>query len=85
MTELRVERFSNPAFLTHVGAGDDVPASGWAIRFDGDVFFDGEHVGRSGKYMFDRDFDFMAKYTARRTKLQANVAQNNSICEPTSP
>jgi hypothetical protein len=55
VTELRVERFSNPAFLAHVGAGDDVPASGWAIRFDGDVFFDGEHVGRSGKYMFDRD------------------------------
>jgi len=37
------------------------------------------------KYMFDRNFDFMARYTARRTKLQANVAQNNSICEPTSP
>jgi hypothetical protein len=55
MSDLRFERFSNPAFLSHVGEGEDVPAAGWAIRFDGDVFFDGVKVGHSGKYMFSRD------------------------------
>lgn len=55
MGTLRVQSFSNPAYLTHVGDGEEVPASGWAIRFDGGVFFDGAQVGRSGKYMFNRD------------------------------
>jgi hypothetical protein len=55
VSELRVQRFSNPAYLTRVSDGEDVPAAGWAIRFDGDVFFDGVQVGHSGKYMFDRD------------------------------
>jgi len=53
--ELRVQTFAGPAFLTHVGDGEEVPASGWAIRFDGDVFYDGAQVGHSGKYMFNRD------------------------------
>jgi hypothetical protein len=55
MSELRVQRFSDPAFLTRVGEGEQVPAFGWAIRLDGDVFFDGEQVGHSGKFMFNRD------------------------------
>ncbi len=37
------------------------------------------------KYMFDPNAEFLPKYTARRTKLQANVAANDSICEPSSP
>jgi hypothetical protein len=40
---------------------------------------------RDQKYVFDPNAEFLPKYTARRTKLQANVAQNSSICEPTSP
>jgi hypothetical protein len=55
MSEPRFERFSNPAFLAHIAEGEPVPRHGWAIRFDGDVFFDGVQVGRSGKYMFSRD------------------------------
>jgi hypothetical protein len=55
MSDLRFERFSNPAFLSHVAEGENVPPVGWAIRFDGDVFFDGVKVGHSGKYMFSRD------------------------------
>jgi hypothetical protein len=55
MGSLRTERFSNPAYLAHVAAGAPVPASGWAIRDDGDVFFDGVRIGHSGKYMFSRD------------------------------
>ncbi len=54
MSNLRMERFSNPAFLAHVAEGDTVPDVGWAIRFDGHVFFDGVQVGRSGKYVFNR-------------------------------
>jgi len=54
MSDLRFERFSNPAFLTHVGEGEDVPAAGWAIRSDGAVFCDGTQVGHSGKYVFNR-------------------------------
>jgi len=54
MGELRVERFSSPVYLAHVGEGEKVPSHGWAIRFDGDVFYDGVHVGRSGKYVFSR-------------------------------
>ena len=41
MTSLRTERFSDPAYLTRVGEGEKVPRVGWAIRFDGDVFYDG--------------------------------------------
>lgn len=52
---LRVERFSDPSYLAHVHAGEAVPASGWALRSDGAVFFDGVRVGRSGKYMLSRD------------------------------
>jgi hypothetical protein len=37
------------------------------------------------KYVFDPHAEFLPKYTARRTKLQANVAANDSICEPSSP
>lgn len=55
MSDLRFERFSDPAFLAHVAEGDPVPRFGWAIRFDGAVFFDSEQVGHSGKYMFSRD------------------------------
>jgi len=55
MSDLRFERFSDPAFLAHVSEGGPVPRFGWAIRFDGAVFFDGEQVGHSGKYMFSRD------------------------------
>jgi hypothetical protein len=55
MGELRVQSFSNPAYLTRVHEGEEVPALGWAIRADGDVFYDGVHVGHSGKFMFDRD------------------------------
>jgi hypothetical protein len=55
MSELRFERFSNPAFLAHVIEGESVPREGWAIRSDGDVFFDGVQVGRRGKYMLSRD------------------------------
>ena len=55
MSNPRFERFSNPAFLAHIGEGEPVPGSGWAIRFDGAVFFDGAQVGHSGKYMFSRD------------------------------
>lgn len=54
VTDLRVERFSDPSYLTHVAEGEEVPRSGWAIRFDGCVFFDGVQVGRSGKYVFNR-------------------------------
>jgi len=54
MSHLRTERFSDPAYLTHVAEGEDVPRSGWAILFDGDVFYDGARVGHSGKYVFDR-------------------------------
>lgn len=54
MSNLRFERFSNPAYLARVAEGEAVPAAGWAIRFDGDVFFDGVQVGRSGKYVFSR-------------------------------
>jgi hypothetical protein len=52
--ELRIERFSDPSYLRHVAEGRDVPRSGWAIRDDGAVFFDGVQVGRSGKYVFNR-------------------------------
>ena len=52
--DLRIERFSSPAYRTHLRAGDSPPATGWAIRDDGDVFCDGVQVGRSGKYVFDR-------------------------------
>ena len=52
---LRVERFSDPKYLTHVVKGTSVPPRGWAIRDDGDVFFDGVQVGHSGKYMLSRD------------------------------
>jgi hypothetical protein len=52
---LRVERFSDPTYLAHVVEGTLVPAQGWAIRDDGDVFFDGVKVGHSGKYMLSRD------------------------------
>ena len=55
MSDLRFERFSNPAFLTRVMEGEHVPRVGWAIRFNGDVFCDGVQVGRSGKYMLSRD------------------------------
>jgi hypothetical protein len=54
MSDLRFERFSDPAFLTHVAEGGVVPSTGWAIRFDGDVFCDGVKVGHSGKYVFNR-------------------------------
>lgn len=54
MSSLRVERFSDPAYLTRVGEGEKVPRAGWAIRFDGDVFYDGVQVGHSGKYVFNR-------------------------------
>ena len=47
MSKLRTERFSDPAALVRVAEGDKVPPLGWAIRFDGDVFFDGVQVGRS--------------------------------------
>ena len=57
MPELRIERFSNPSYLTHLRSGEAAPAVGWAIRDDGDVFCDGVQVGRSGKYMFDRSRD----------------------------
>jgi hypothetical protein len=53
--ELRVQTFTAPAFLARVGEGEEVPSSGWAIRHDGDVFYDGVQVGHSGKYMFNRD------------------------------
>ena len=55
MSNLRIERFSDPSYLTRVAAGEKVPPVGWAIRFDGDVFFDGVQVGHSGKYMLSRD------------------------------
>ena len=55
MGSLRVERFSDPTYLTHVVEGTLVPSHGWAIRDDGDVFFDGVQVGHSGKYMLSRD------------------------------
>ena len=54
MGSLRVERFSDPSYLQHVAEGKAVPRSGWAIRDDGAVFFDGRQVGRSGKYIFNR-------------------------------
>jgi hypothetical protein len=54
MRDLRIERFSDPAYLAHVAAGQRVPALGWAITVDGDVFCDGVQVGRSGKFVFDR-------------------------------
>ncbi len=54
MSDLRIERFSDPAYLARLAEGDKVPALGWAIRFDGDVFFDGVQVGHSGKYVFNR-------------------------------
>jgi hypothetical protein len=54
VSDVRVQHFSDPAFLARLGAGAPVPAVGWAIRADGDVFFDGVQVGRSGKYVFDR-------------------------------
>jgi hypothetical protein len=52
---LRVQSFAGPAFLAHVHDGEEVPTTGWAIRSDGDVFYDGVQVGHSGKYMFDRE------------------------------
>jgi hypothetical protein len=52
--DLRIEQFSDPSYLTRVAEGADVPRSGWAIRFDGCVFFDGVQIGRSGKYVFNR-------------------------------
>jgi hypothetical protein len=54
MSDLRIERFSDRASLVRVAEGDKVPPLGWAIRFDGAVFFDGVQVGRSGKYVFNR-------------------------------
>lgn len=54
MSDLRVERFSNPSYITHVGPDEEVPVSGWAIRSDGRVYVDGVQVGHSGKYVFDR-------------------------------
>ena len=54
MSNLRIERFSDPAYLAHVAEGETAPALGWAITSNGDVFFDGMHVGRSGKYVFNR-------------------------------
>ena len=54
MSNIRNERFSHPSHLKHVAEGTAVPASGWAIRDDGAVFFDGTQVGRSGKYVFNR-------------------------------
>jgi hypothetical protein len=54
MRDLRIERFSDPAYLAHVAEGRPVPAGGWAITVDGDVFRDGVQVGRSGKFVFDR-------------------------------
>jgi hypothetical protein len=54
MSSLRIERFSDRAALVRVAEGENVPPLGWAIRFDGDVFFDGVQVGRSGKYVFNR-------------------------------
>ena len=54
MGDLRVERFSDPRALAHVAAGKNVPAAGWAITVEGDVFCDGVQIGRSGKFMFDR-------------------------------
>lgn len=52
--DLRIERFSDRSDLTRVAEGGEVPRSGWAIRFDGCVFFDGVQIGRSGKYVFNR-------------------------------
>ncbi len=49
-----IERFSDPAYLAHVAEGRRVPAAGWAITVNGDVFCDGVQVGRSGKFVFDR-------------------------------
>jgi hypothetical protein len=54
MSDLRFERFSDPSFLAHLAPGEQVPATGWAIRSDGDVFCDGVKVGHSGKYVFNR-------------------------------
>ena len=54
MRDLRVERFSDPAYLTHVAEGKQAPAVGWAITVDGDVFRDGVQIGRAGKFVFDR-------------------------------
>ena len=55
MADLRFERFSDPAFLAHLGEGQAVPPDGWAIRSDGAVFCDGVQIGHSGKYMLSRD------------------------------
>jgi hypothetical protein len=55
MSDLRFERFSDPALLTRVMEGEAVPRVGWAIRFNGDVFCDGVQIGRSGKYVLSRD------------------------------
>jgi len=54
MDDLRIERFGDPSYLTRVAEGGEVPRRGWAIRFDGGVFFDGVQIGRSGKYVFNR-------------------------------
>ena len=54
MRDLRSERFSNAAYLTHVAEGKQVPATGWAITVAGDVFCDGVQVGSHGKFVFDR-------------------------------
>ncbi len=54
VSDLRIERFSDPSCLTRVAEGEKVPRSGWAIRFDGGVFFDGVQIGRSGKHVFNR-------------------------------
>jgi hypothetical protein len=54
MRDLRTERFSDPAYLTHVAEGRQVPPTGWAITVAGDVFCDGVQVGRYGKFVFDR-------------------------------
>jgi hypothetical protein len=54
VSDLRIERFSDPSYLARVGPGEAVPGSGWAIRSDGQVYLDGVQVGHSGKYVFDR-------------------------------
>ncbi len=38
---------------------------------------------RKQEYVFDPHGEFLPKYTARRAKLEANVAQHDSICLPT--
>jgi hypothetical protein len=55
MADLRFERFKDPSFLRHLAEGQAVPTTGWAIRPDGAVFSDGVQVGRSGKYVYNRE------------------------------